>query len=311
MRRSASASILACLSLIASKAHSTCGTHFLDLKDGPSRTRAIQKFSGAIVFTSGLRVNTDGAANSYHPIGTSKGALNTICNGIAVTPSSGPWAGQRVSGKVQTAGKSASQIKKESADRCQTILDIFRASYNAGYAIPSAGTIDWFAIAHLPPMDGKYRPCLQETGIFKGFFVAQTSRPADPIKDECDPAHWISSTEIPYITLPGNRLAPHGVSPGDLALVHRRVEGKDRILVAVAADTGNPDELGEGSIALHLSLGNPAKTRLPGNISDGVTTILFPGFKAKFPINASSLEVIREELITRMGGQSNVLRCTE
>ena len=68
-----------------------------------------------------------------------------------------------------------------------------------------------------------YRPCIQQSGRFAGFFVAQTARAADPTRDICDPAHWISSTEIPSITLPGGRLRMRGVTPGDLALVRSLV----------------------------------------------------------------------------------------
>jgi hypothetical protein len=245
-------------------------------------------------------VNTDGAANSYHPDGRPAGALNTLCNGIAVTPRAGRFAGKRIS-----ATKPSSLIGSE---RCQMILDAFRASKAQDYKIGDAD-IDWFAIAHDSPLDGHYRPCIQASGAFAGYFVAQTARPADPSKGVCDPAHWISSTAIPYITLPGSNLSSRGVRPGDLALVHRRVGDIDHLLVAVAADTGNPGELGEGSVALHHALGNPDSGRLPDNIGDGVTTIIFPGRVAAFPITADSLEAQREGLLTAVGGEAQLLAC--
>lgn len=283
-------------------AHAACGTGAgFSLPDG-NQQRPVRRHQGALLFTSGMRVNTDGAANSYHPIGRSEGALNTICNGIAVTPRSGPFAGVRVS------AKQPSSISGER--RCQIILDAFRASRDSNWSTAGA-EIHWFAIAmEGPPQNGRYRPCIQQSGPFRGFFVAQTSRAADPSRPVCDPAHWISSTQIPYITLPGSRLARHGVQVGDLALVHRRVGGTDRLVAAVAADTGNANELGEGSLALHQALGNPAPpSGLPGNIAGGVTTFVFPGRRAAQPITAASIEAERQALLTALGGEAALLAC--
>lgn len=291
------------LAIVPLTAQPTCGTSTgLTLPDGP-RTREVRSVGKAIAFTSGLRVNTDGAPNSYHPQGTSAGALNTLCNGIAITPRSGKFAGQRITAK--------SPASLPGPERCQMILDVFRASMKEGFAIPAEAEIDWFAIASKPPEDGKYRPCIQQSGPFTGFFVAQTSRAADATKDICDPAHWISSTDIPYITLPGSRLKAKGVTPGDIAIVHRPHAGADRIVVAVAADTGNQNELGEGSIALHKALGNEptAGRRLPGNIPDGVTTFVFPGRRAAQPITAAELANNRTALLESVGGEATVRAC--
>jgi hypothetical protein len=287
--------------IIPVTAQPACGTSAGFTLPDRGRTRDVRSVGQALAFTSGLRVNTDGAPNSYHPEGTSKGALNTICNAIAITPRSGPFAGQRI-----TALSPTSLTGRE---RCRMILDVFSKSMNAAFAIPPDAEIDWFAIASRAPQDGKYRPCIQQAGPFTGFFVAQTSRAADPTKDICDPAHWISSTDIPYITLPGNRLRSKGVTPGDLALVHRRHQGVDQIVVAVAADTGNANELGEGSIALHKALGNQAAARLPGNIGDGVTTFIFPGRRATQPIVAPTLAAERAALLAAVGGETAVRAC--
>ena len=278
-----------------------CGTSAdLRLVDD-KRSVEVLSVGQALVFTSGLRVNTDGAPNSYHPKGMDAGALNTICNAIAIKPRTGPFAGQRI-----TALDPKSLTGKQ---RCQMILQTFDASRDADFAIPPDAEIEWFAIASHPPKDGKYRPCIQTSGPFAGFFVAQTSRAADPTKDICDPAHWISSTDIPYITLPGSRLKPKGVTPGDFALVHRKHQGVDRIVVAVAADTGNTNQVGEGSIALHKALGNEPADRLPNNIPAGVTTFVFPKRRAAQPISASTLAAERDALISAVGGETVVRSC--
>jgi Fungal chitosanase of glycosyl hydrolase group 75 len=282
-------------------AQPTCGTDAGIVLRDRGKDKPVRRVGDAVVFTSGLRVNTDGAANSYHPLGTEKGALNTLCNGIAITPKTGRFAGQRI-----TAIEPASISGKE---RCQMILDVFRRSMAADFTIPPDAEIQWFAIATRPPERGKYRPCIQQSGPFVGFFVAQTSRAADSSKDVCDPSHWISSTEIPYVTLPGSRLRAVGVTPGDLALVHRRLADGDHIVVAVAGDTGNRDELGEGSIALHRALGNVSARPRPDGIVDGVTTFMFPRRRAAEPITAPGLESQKDALLASVGGQAAVVAC--
>jgi hypothetical protein len=290
------------LALIApALAQPTCGTSAgITLRDR-DRDKPVRQIGSALVFTSGLRVNTDGAANSYHPLGRPQGALNTLCNGIAVTPKTGPLAGQRVTALAPTS--------ITGGERCRVILEVFRRSMDADYSVLPDAEIHWFAIAMRPPQAGKYRPCIQQSGPFAGFFVAQTSRAADPSRDVCDPARWISSTEIPYVTLPGDRLRGAGVAPGDLALVHRRVGAVDHLIVAVAGDTGNRDELGEGSVALHRALGNEPRGTLPGNISDGVTTYLFPRRRVASPITAARLEGERDALVAAIGGSAAVASC--
>ena len=274
--------------------------------DGASE-RIIRQTPTFLAFRSGLRVNTDGAANSYHPIGKSKGALNTICNGIAVYPSSGPYKGQRVS---SIAPKSLSGDQ-----RCQIILDIFRESRNANYAIQKSGTIDWYALAMEPsaPPAGFYRPCIQISGPFRGFFVAQTAKAGDQSKPICDPAHWLSSTEIPYITLPkgSKAFASAKAGLGNLALLHRRVENVDRWVVAIVADVGNSAELGEGSIFLHHALGSPTRGVIPENLPADVTTFLFPASKPSGSISAAALasESAKADLVRNAGGEAVLNAC--
>jgi hypothetical protein len=192
--------------------------------------------------------------------------------------------------------------------RCQMLLDAFRASRDADYAPRPGVTIDWFALALDPERPGK--PCIQKAGQpHPGFFVAQTAIPADPRKSVCDPAHWVDSNAVPYVTLPGDRLFRHGVRKGDLALVHRRVGGVDRLVAAVAGDVGNADELGEGSIALHRALGNTVGRNNLRNIGGGVTTIFFPGREARRPITAESLEAETEGLLRALGGREAAIAC--
>lgn len=263
-----------------------------------------------IYYRSGLRVNTDGAPNSYHPLGRREGgALNSICNGIAVRPTGGAYQGQRVSA-LSPSGMTMQQ-------RCQTILDVFRAAAASDYSDFSAGTIDWYAIAieQNNQSGRKGRPCIQKDGPHKGYFVAQTAFQANPRLDTCDVDRWLNSSVIPYITLPrGSQVfQSSGVRLGDIALVHRLVDSKDVWIVAVVGDTGNRDELGEGSIALHHALGHltPQGRAHPGNIDGGVTTFLFPGRRAPLPLSADVLSnsSLMKDLFDRAGGEDKLVAC--
>lgn len=279
-------------------------TQRYDVPDG-DQTRQVSETGAFVFFRAGLRVNTDGAANSYHPIGRSAGALNTICNGIAVYPSSGPHKGERIS--------SIAPGSMDPGERCQTILNIFRESRNANYAFPNSGTISWYALAMEPGAApaGYYRPCIQKSGQYAGFFVAQTAKPADASKPVCDPAHWMSSTEIPYITLPsGSRaFAAAKVGVGDLALVYRHFGGKNIWVTAIVADTGNRNELGEGSIALHHALGNPTVGIIPLNLPADVVTFIFKKSEPAGAISSGTLTGAQDGLIAKAGGMLALNDC--
>lgn len=279
------------------------GTSLNDKVGSTVFKRELRKLGPALVFTSGLRVNTDGASNSYHPGGTAKGALNTICNGIAITPKTGPHAGQKIVARTPTSisGK----------ERCRLMRDAVARSEAQDFAPLADTKIDWFALAVEPNGPREGRPCIQKSGEHAGFFVAQTAFAADPAKTVCDPAHWVSATAIPYVTRPGSQLTPHGVKKGDLALVHRRVAGQDRVIVALVADSGPGTEVGEGSVALHTALGSLPQSGkpIPGTLSGGVTTIIFPGRRAKQPVNKASLEAERAGLLSAVGGEAAVTSC--
>jgi hypothetical protein len=270
-------------------------------------SRLVREAASFVVYKSQLRVNTDGAPDSYHPIGKSKGALNTICNGIAVTPAAGPFKGERIT--------SIAPEKLSANERCQIILDIFRESRDAGYSVPKGGSIDWYALAMEPgPHEvGFYRPCVQQVGKTKGFFVAQTALVADASKSVCDPAHWMNSNSIPYITLPkGSKVfSKANVQVGDLALVQRRVDGSNRSVIAIVADVGNAKELGEGSIALHEALGNHTAARIPNNLPADVTTFIIKDSKPTGVINLELLSNsdLKDTLIAKIGGPSVVADC--
>ena len=254
----------------------------------------------SIIFTGRLRVNTDGSARSYHPLGSAApGPIkpsNFICNAISVTLSDG------------------TRFSAKSNPDCHFITQYYVPSRENGWLVSKDYKIGWYAIAHNAIKDGRYQPCIQSTGPFAGFFVSMTRLAANPTLPDCDPAHWVNSDLIPYITLPpDDRLMRGGNSIGSLALIRARIDGTERMIVAVVADQGVSDELGEGSVALHRSLrGLPLDELAAPRSYDpgkGVTTVLFPDERAKLPITFESLQAERDRLVALLGNKSTADSC--
>ena len=79
-----------------------------------------------------------------------------------------------------------------------------------------------------------------------------------------------------FFVLPGGFYTPHGIRVGDIGVVIYQAHK----VFACFGDVGPTHKLGEGSIALHRSLGHETVTggRLNNvGIADGVLTIVFPG----------------------------------
>ncbi|HEX5183106.1 MAG TPA: glycoside hydrolase family 75 protein [Allosphingosinicella sp.] len=297
--------VLAAFGSVSATARAACGTDagfsLTDKTDGGNKVRPARLLNGAILFTSQLRVDIDGAPNAYHPLGRIDGkALETICNGIAVTPHSGKHAG------VKVTAEEPDTIDAE--DRCQTILDFFRASRDDHYSTQGAD-IKWIAIpVEKPPADGHYFPCLQKGGPTDGYFVSQTALENVEKGKPCDTSTWINSLTIPYVVLPGSKLGDK-VGLGDLALIYRREGGAEYVAVALAADVGPAEEVGEGSIALHRRLGNPAASGGKSGIDSGVTVFFFPGRRATLPVSDDWLQAQQQALLHQLGGIDQVRAC--
>lgn len=116
-------------------------------------------------------------------------------------------------------------------------------------------------------------------------------------------AEYVNAETIPYYVLPGNFASVSGVTCklGDLALV--RWQGQE--ILAIYADQGPSDKIGEGSIKLVEALGenpwNAGKTEIISGIEFGVEYLVFPKSTATRPIPSSfdeiqsvGLEVFRE-----------------
>jgi hypothetical protein len=267
-------------------------------KDHPVPVRAGP--ADSLVYTNKLRVNTDGSPRSYNMYGVDAPgpvkAYNRLCNALSV---------KLKSGEVLSA---------ETQPDCHFITQYYIPTRESGWKISPDYSIKWYAIEHEDPKDGYYRPCVQQSGPFKNFFISTTALPNLSPPKACDVANWVNADQIPYVTLPPDgRFDGQGKAMGSLALVRAKVGGQERTVVAIVADTGNSFELGEGSIALHRLLrGLSPDSFAPYQsyeIGSGVTTILFPKLKAERPFTNEKLQARREQLENLLGGSTIARDC--
>ena len=191
--------------------------------------------TNVVFFRTGLRVNTDGARNSYHPMdptGTTK-AINNIANGIAIS-------------------KGGQGLKYSETIR---IFELWRDN---SYRYPDGYKIAWRNVIGAR-QDGSDTnvPCTFSQGPFAGYFVSLTTLknrlPADKA-GECDANNQLDERIIPAVVLAGGSspMRSWGVGVGDLVVV--RNPETDTSVAAVIGDTGPPNNLGEGSVALNMKL---------------------------------------------------------
>lgn len=112
----------------------------------------------------------------------------------------------------------------------------------------------------------------------------------------------VDSDAVPFFVLPGSFGEKQGFRLGDVAAV---IFG-DRLEFAVFADHGPSKKLGEGSIALHRSLGH--ETIRGGKLHDeaidaDVITIVFPGSGDGTPQTPDKIRTIGASRFTSLGGR--------
>lgn len=206
------------------------GQTILHVQSGQSGRRLI-------VFSASLRVNTDGAPNSYHStdlLGETR-AINHICNAVSVTSAAG---GPQLS--------------------CAQSVPLIRAWVRDGWQIPAGYRFHWENIlAATTDPAGRRVPCVFRSGPYAGNFGSITSlrnQVSPQQAGECSLNDQIDQRFVPAVVLPSgdNPLHEFGAKIGDLVLVTNPVTGTS--VAAVLADIGPPDNLGEGSVALNMRL---------------------------------------------------------
>lgn len=238
-----------------------------------------------ILFQTMLRVNTDGAATSYHPLdplGRVK-ALNNICNAIAV---------RRVN---------------QSANLCLTsfseAIRVFEKFRDNDWTVPDGFTITWDRVLSARTEGGRKIPCIFRAGEFKGYFGSLTALTNGlPLAQhgECAANNQINSLKVPALVLAGgsNPVRMFGAKVGDLLVAFN--PANNRVSYAIIGDTGPADNLGEGSVALNMSL--RGATTLPTKKSEtfalniegqGVLVAIIPAsdsFQRRTPFTRENIE---------------------
>jgi len=237
----------------------------------------------ALLFVSQMQVNTDGAPDSYHPDNL---GITHLCNGLS----------------VGAPGRACVWKPDCLAD--------FRKARAAGFT--GDPKICFFAM--VTTRDG--RPVLQKEGDPKPGYYISTTALKSPGKPADRPEAQLDSNAIPFVVIPGKwnrRFEDAGL--GDVAAVYRKSNG--RLEFAVVGDTGPNNKLGEGSVALHLALGNDpfvtrSGVRRAGHGIGGrdVVYLLFPGSRSA--MRAFTAEAIRAEgrrQLEAFGGEAKLKEC--
>lgn len=161
----------------------------------------------------------------------------------------------------------------------------------------------WWGVAQ----DGDGEPIIQESGQYKGYYVSSTwLTREDDFYPAGDPRHYVDSRTVPYIAIPRTVWEAAGVERGDLAYVFNLKNGKSS--VAIVADWGTEDTLGEGSIALAQALGFASSNPRTGGEDDGIAYVVFPDSESKprWPRDLDEMRSAGESLLRSFGGREAV-----
>lgn len=190
-----------------------------------------------IFFSTSLRVNTDGAPNSYHPqdLSGSVKAINNICNAVTVK-------------------RNGQKLKKCSTE----IIPVITQFVANNFREPAGTKITWQnVIAATKDATGRKIPCVFKSGEFAGYFGSLTSLKnglTGQAAGECEHLNQLDQRIIPAFVLPGgdNIVTSLGAGMGDLLVAFN--PANNVVSVAVVGDIGPKDTLGEGSVGLNMIL---------------------------------------------------------
>jgi len=234
-----------------------------------------------IAFRTKLRVNTDGAPNSYHPddLRGQLKAINNICNGVSA--------------------RNASGVKLN----CAETREAFARFRGAEWVDPVGINIRWQNVIAHRVVGGRAVPCVFQTGPNIGYLGSLTTLKnglPPGSRGECDAADQVDQSRVPTIVMPGgpNPLRAFGARIGDLVAVRNPLTGVD--VAAVIADSGPPDNLGEGSVALNARLLGvtkqpatyPEALKLDTGKRDMIVVVIpgSRGFQPQRPFTAANIE---------------------
>jgi hypothetical protein len=145
---------------------------------------------------------------------------------------------------------------------------------NAGYP-----HTNWWKDVLVPDPDHPSQAYRQPDGQFAGYLVAMTSL-RSPNGDKLDPLTYVDATRFPYVVIPtGFGSLPHTAKPGDVGFATHVASGITTTLIVGDSGGGSGAKLGEGSVALFVSLGGqePSPRNGSGVPAGKIQYIIFPG----------------------------------
>lgn len=134
-----------------------------------------------------------------------------------------------------------------------------------------------------------------------GKFVSPSAL-QDHTKNAEDPARYVDSEKVPYLSIPSNAVHDYGAHVGDVGFAFCRKTGQ--MCAAIVADVGPRNKWGEGSIALAHALGLPGSPR-NGGTDQGVVVVVFLGTRRGWPrTNADVAQQVQDEINARGGASA-------
>jgi len=151
---------------------------------------------------------------------------------------------------------------------------------NAGYP-----HTNWWKDVLVQDPNDPSKPFAQTSGHFEGYFVAMTSL-RSPTGDKTDPETYVDATRFPYVVIPsGFEHLPNVARAGDVGFATHLASGMTTTFIVGDSGGGSGAKLGEGSIALFVSLGGQAPNPRNGaGVPPGkIQYIIFPNSRKAVP----------------------------
>lgn len=180
---------------------------------------------------------------------------------------------------------------------------------NGGYPKSS-----WWRSAIVPDPKNNDKGYIQPDGIYKGYFVSQTSL-QDKSKSNLDITKYVNSTAIPYLVFPGKFNSRSGTgSVGDLGYALNLENGKGSAFIVAEIGPSNA-HLGEMSIFLGDALGgNSPNPRTGAGVPTGkVVYVVFPYSKGdpSWPVPLAEINSKVTPLLNAVGGVDILKNCAD
>lgn len=140
---------------------------------------------------------------------------------------------------------------------------------------------------------------------FPGYYVSATDL-SDRTKPLSAPTRYVDASQIPYIVLPDGMERQIAAHPGDFAVVFNLQNLKSSL--AIFADTGPSNRIGEGSIALAENLGLWSDAR-NGGTTRGILYVVFPGSGNGRPRPIEEINAEAQKLFQVWGGNERLTAC--